>query len=324
MMYSISVIVPVYNVVKYIDKCIDSLVAQTMFDRMEVLLVDDGSNDGSEKKCELYSQKYENVFCIHQENQGVSAARNAGLLEIKGEYVGFVDADDYVEPWYYERMYFAAKEKKADLVVFDYFLEFANSGEKKKYRKENREFSYDSRGAMKKYLSGSDIGVNLFDKLFKSEKINGIFFEKDIRIGEDLYFIFESIKKMEKVYGIAKAGYHYLQRSGSAMNGVFDKKYFDVLKVSEYIMKEINEQLPEYINYAEALYIHSAYKTLERAYKLKNFEKYSDELEEISRKIHNYSSIKAWKYLSKRQYFGFMLMKNTPKIYLKVCKIKKI
>lgn len=99
-----------------------------------------------------------------------------------------------------------------------------------------------------------NIGINLFDKLFIRNKMHNIKFHEEIKIGEDLYFIFEFLKNVDCVYGKSKAGYHYLQRSGSAMNGKFSEKYFDVIKVSEWILKEI-EKISQSIYRRQKLYI---------------------------------------------------------------------
>lgn len=323
-MCKVSIIVPVYNVEDYLEKCINSLVKQKCFQDMEVILIDDGSKDNSGKICDCFAEEYKNIVCIHQENKGVSAARNAGIEHAKGEYIGFTDADDYVESWYYEEMYCSAKKHRADLVVYDYFVEFSDSNQLKQYRKKKSEYQYDKSQAMPSFLSGVNIGINLFDKLFIRNKMHNIKFHEEIKIGEDLYFIFEFLKNVDCVYGKSKAGYHYLQRSGSAMNGKFSEKYFDVIKVSEWILKEIEKNFPKYLPQAEALYIHSAYKTLERVYKFSGQEQYQKRIDELKQDIHYYSCVKAWKFLSHKQFAGFLLMKYSPKLYLMACKIKKI
>ena len=104
----ISIIVPVYNVNKYLGKCLDSLLAQTERD-IEILLIDDGSTDDSGRICDEYSNLDQRVRVFHTKNQGVSAARNRGLSESKGDYIGFVDSDDWVEPTMYEQMLNALK-----------------------------------------------------------------------------------------------------------------------------------------------------------------------------------------------------------------------
>ncbi len=118
--FKISVILPVYNVEKYLHRCMDSIVSQTMDKKdFEVIMVDDGAKDSSPKICDDYSLKYDNFKVIHQLNGGAAAARNAGLLAACGEYAVFVDPDDYIEPDYLETAYFWAKENDADIAVFD-------------------------------------------------------------------------------------------------------------------------------------------------------------------------------------------------------------
>ena len=113
-MYSLSVIVPVYNAEKYLKKTLESLAAQTVADSMQIILVDDGSADSSPDICDEFASKHPDTVVIHRENGGVSAARNAGIKEAIGEYIGFVDADDTIAPDYYEKLLNAAKENDCD------------------------------------------------------------------------------------------------------------------------------------------------------------------------------------------------------------------
>lgn len=114
----ISVIVPIYNVEEYLEECLDSVVAQTFSD-WEMILVDDGSTDGSGEIAEKYAQKYDNIFVIHQANEGLSAARNTGLNVAKGEYVYFLDSDDYILDSTLQIVYETAKKNCAELVIFN-------------------------------------------------------------------------------------------------------------------------------------------------------------------------------------------------------------
>ena len=115
-MPELSIIVPVYKVEKYLPKCIDSILAQTFTD-FELILIDDGSPDRCGEICDEYAIKDERIVVIHQVNRGVSAARNAGLDAAKGEYIGFVDSDDWIKPEMYEIMVRTAIDKKADVVI---------------------------------------------------------------------------------------------------------------------------------------------------------------------------------------------------------------
>ena len=117
--YLISVIVPIYKVEKYLHKCIDSILAQT-YTNLEIILVDDGSPDNCGKICDEYAAKDSRIKVIHQPNGGLSAARNAGLDIATGDYIGFVDSDDYIAPDMYEKLYNALVKNDADMAICDY------------------------------------------------------------------------------------------------------------------------------------------------------------------------------------------------------------
>ena len=323
-MYEVSIIVPVYNVQNLLSKCVESLIHQTIFQRLEIILVDDGSNDACGDLCDNYSRQYENIQTFHKINGGVSSARNYGLSHAKGEYIAFVDADDSVEPFYYETLLQAAKQKKAELVVGDYNIVYLD-GKKHRYRSDNvQTHTWDSNAALVAFLKGENIGVNLFDKLFYREKIGQLRFDENIRIGEDLYFIFQYLTTVDVVYGDFTPGYNYLQREGSAMNSTFSKKYFDVIEVSERILTWIKEKKPDLVDYAEAMYVHSVYKTLERGYKGKTSNQYQKEMSVLSNRLRSFPIIKAWKGLSRRQFLGFLLMRMSPFLYMQICRAMRI
>ena len=117
-MKTISIIVPIYNAEEHLDKCVESILEQTEIN-LEIILVDDGSKDNSFEICKKYEKMDQRVKVIHQENAGVSAARNHGIEIAEGEYIGFVDSDDWIEPVMYQRLLKEAKEKNADVVMCD-------------------------------------------------------------------------------------------------------------------------------------------------------------------------------------------------------------
>ena len=119
MSVKVSVVIPVYNPGKYFVPCLESVISQTIFDDMEIILIDDGSKDGSSDVCDDYAKKYPNISVFHQENSGVSVARNNGIEKAVGEFVGFVDADDFIEPQMYEKLYSTAKDTGADIAFPD-------------------------------------------------------------------------------------------------------------------------------------------------------------------------------------------------------------
>ena len=137
-MPKVSVIVPVYNVEEYLERCLDSLVNQTLKD-IEIIIVNDGSTDGSKEIIQKYLNKYKNIVYLEKENGGLSSARNYGIPYAKGEYIGFVDSDDYVELTMYEKMYNKAIEEKSDMVECDFIWEYPN---KKRYYRKNKNYIF--------------------------------------------------------------------------------------------------------------------------------------------------------------------------------------
>lgn len=133
-MPKVSIIVPVYNAEKTLCKCLDSLVGQTYRD-IEILLINDGSSDNSQKICESYANRFSEVLLINQNNSGPATARNTGINRARGKYLSFVDADDYVESNMIEEMISVAEDNHAEMVICGYYQEFSETDKK-------HEFSY--------------------------------------------------------------------------------------------------------------------------------------------------------------------------------------
>nr|WP_302853132.1 glycosyltransferase [Methanosphaera stadtmanae] len=112
----VSIVIPVYNVEKYIERCLKSILNQTL-DSIEVIVIDDGSTDNSGKICDEFSTKYKNVKTFHKRNGGVSSARNLGISIAKGEYIGFVDPDDFIHVNMYKELYENAKKVNSDIAI---------------------------------------------------------------------------------------------------------------------------------------------------------------------------------------------------------------
>lgn len=323
-MCEVSVIIPVYNVEQWLPRCLESLINQTIFNEIEILLIDDGSTDLSGSLCDSYASKYKNIATYHKSNGGVSSARNYGLQYANGLYIAFVDSDDYVEKDFYEMMIKSGKKQNADLLVGDYNLVFPD-GKKKRYRSSaNKPIFWDQNSAIKDFLKGENIGVNLFDKLFLRNTIGNLKFDEEIKIGEDMYFIFQFLTRTKKVYGSFIAGYYYFQREGSTMNSIFTESHFDVITISNRILEWIKDNQPELLRYAKAMYVHSAYKTIERAYKFNAKDVYNKRLESLIQRIKSFPILTAWECLSRKQFVGFVLMRMSPKLYVIVCNLMKI
>ncbi|WP_454861524.1 glycosyltransferase family 2 protein [Peribacillus frigoritolerans] len=222
-MPKISVIIPLYNVEKYMKKCIDSVLNQTLVE-IEVILVNDGSPDKCGDIAEEYKKNNHSIKVIHKENGGLSSARNAGIDIATGEYIAFVDSDDWIEPGMFETMYDKAKDTEADLSICNYNKIFEEHIENN-YLKiveeviDIREIGLDE--YFYKYYFNYIHGDEACNKIFKRSIIEkkSIRFEKNSEIfSEDKLFNLYFIINTEKITTTNKSFYNYLQRDGSLMN----------------------------------------------------------------------------------------------------------
>ena len=213
-MPKLSIIVPVYNVEKYLPRCIDSILAQTFTD-FEVILIDDGSPDGCGKIIDEYAKKDNRIIPIHQVNKGVSAARNAGLKIARGEYLGFVDPDDWTEPDMYESLIDSLESQQCDIACCLWMNDF-----------EDGTSSTHPNALPTQIMDGETFARHLFDmpptiagstwnKLFRKELINKEF-NPDYAICEDIGFVAAYCVNVRKAVYIDKALYHVFSRPESA------------------------------------------------------------------------------------------------------------
>lgn len=203
----ISVIVPVYNVEPYLRKCLDSVVGQTYRD-LEILIIDDGSTDGSGIICDEYKVD-ERVKVFHTENRGLSAARNLGLDEATGDWIGFVDSDDWIEPDMYEVLIDRALEAGADVVECGWFQEYEQRAVKRKYLDQK----LSGADALSALIHGSLSDVS-WDKVWKKRCFEEIRFPEN-RVYEDIAITYKIFEAAGCVVSIETCKYHYLQRAGS-------------------------------------------------------------------------------------------------------------
>lgn len=207
----ISVIVPVYKAERYLERCLDSLLAQT-HRNLEILLIDDGSPDRSGAICDEYAARDSRVTVIHQENGGPSAARNAGLAHVSGEYVTFVDSDDYIDADYCEYLLSLSVKHGADIVQCGALEE--GSGGVRVLGPENDILLPEGLASMK----GRDwhaYGNANWGKLYRREVIEAARFDTRCCIGEDLHFNFQALQRTKTIVLGSAARYHYVLTEGS-------------------------------------------------------------------------------------------------------------
>ena len=204
----ISVIVPVYNVEPYLRKCLDSIINQT-YQNLEILLVDDGSSDKCGEICDQYAKLDNRIKVFHTANRGLSEARNLGLDNAKGEYIGFVDPDDWIEPDMYELLLKRLEETKADIVECGMIKEYWDKSEESK--KENMELT--GKEALRLLLIGK-MSNAVWNKLWKRQCFETVCFPVG-RVYEDIATTYLIFAVASHVCIIAENKYHYLQREGS-------------------------------------------------------------------------------------------------------------
>lgn len=217
----VSLVIPVYNGEKYLKKCIDSVIMQTCFDSMEIIIIDDGSTDDTSAICDAYANLYKNVTVIHQKNEGLVNARKIGVKQAKGIYITFVDADDWIDKDLVEKMLRAANRYNADMIVSGLVYEYPDSSAREK------KYSIPAgiyRGTsivefQKKYVysdSFFDFGtcVSIWGKLFRLDKYRYFQLQipEEVKIGEDVAVTVPYVSRINRpIVILDNTYYHYRQ-----------------------------------------------------------------------------------------------------------------
>lgn len=259
----ISVIVPVYNVAAWLPRCVDSILAQTC-ENLEILLVDDGSADDSGRICDAYAEKDPRIRVIHKENGGLSSARNAGLDLASGEYIGFVDSDDWIEPEMYAEMLARMEKYDAQLVCAGRYDVDGGTGEKTRGLCPERE----------ECISGEELAGRIFlwdhcdssacDKLYRRELFDGIRYPEG-KTCEDIPVTYRLALKARRAVLCDRPFYNYFHRSGSISKGAgITEKTFHYSQHTAVILEDIRKNHPKLAPQAEFLRVHSLYHILLR------------------------------------------------------------
>lgn len=255
-MVRVSVVVPVYNVEKYLDRCINSLINQSLSD-LEIILVDDESPDACPALCDAWANKDKRIKVIHKKNGGLGFARNSGLEIASGEYVTFLDSDDYVELDAYERIYQVAKEKDLDICYFKY-RRFTQDGEiidvatdNKSYffygREEVDSFMLDMVGADPTKLRQSRFGMSVCMGLFKLALIkqSGVRFVSERQIAsEDLIFHINYLPYVDRIGVVPEVFYNYFINPSSISTSYSEEKYQRMMRLLALVKEDLLKRFP--------------------------------------------------------------------------------
>lgn len=232
----ISIIIPVYNVDYFLPKCIDSILAQS-YDDLEVLLINDGSTDKSPQICEKYAEQNEKVRVFHKENGGVSSARNLGLKVAKGNYIGFIDADDWIEPNMYEKMLSHLLETNSQMCTCAKYIRNGNI-----LSTSNITAKYIERVDSIKAILDYNFPSSLSTSLYKKELLQDMYLNEAIHHSEDFEFQFRVLNRVERVAICKTPFYNYRNRDGSANNSGFNPKVLTCLDILPIVKTHIEKE----------------------------------------------------------------------------------
>nr|WP_300147780.1 glycosyltransferase [Propionicimonas sp.] len=268
----LSIVVPVYRAERYLDTCIESIVNQS-FQEFELILVDDGSPDRSGEICDNWATRDSRVRVIHQSNSGVSAARNRGLDAALGDLIGFVDADDWVEPDMYEVMVDALKSSEAELVVCNYYVDTRRGASVAEDAGAPKSIVLPGEQALADLCRPTGLGVMVWNKVFRSRLLSGIDFRDTGQSqSEDFDVVARCLKRLPSVLRLSYAGYHYRQTKSSLMHsGVVSMSGVEVAHdLEEFALDQVPSAHP-LTRFLLASYILDAHLGIARARRASDF-----------------------------------------------------
>ncbi len=320
-MPKISIIIPVYNCEKYIEKCIDSVICQSFKD-LEIILVDDGSSDKSGEICDEYLKKDSRVKAIYIKNQGPSVARNAGLDIAKGEYIGFIDSDDYIEKNMFEILYNNLLKYDCDISVCE-VAEICD-GENMKFSNSNNFMVLDIDEAMKLLISGKCLTMYAVNKLYKKSLFDNVRFPVG-KLYEDSFTTPRVFAKANKVVYTPENLYYYVRTPMSITTSKFSTKDMDIIESGESILDFVKDDFPKLIYAAEFRYMWSYLYVLDRmvidyvSCENKEYKKVTDFISK------NFVKMLFNPYFSFKRRLSIIVWRFSPKIYKKliISNIKK-
>lgn len=258
----LSIIIPVYNVEPYINKCLESVINQT-YPYLDIIVVDDGSTDGSGQICDAYQKVDNRIKVFHKKNEGLSSARNLGLRYAKGEYLGFVDGDDYIAVDMYESL-IKCLEDDVDIVTCGRCQIYPPKIRKSKRKKlcAQTKMKYETEQAMEELLKGNLFSYGVCDKIYRKELFDDIRFPRG-RVSEDLPVTYALFKKCRNVVNIGEAKYYQFRREDSISRRDFYFRRIDNVLFHRDILENINKEYPQFSNIAEANFISSVVRRVD-------------------------------------------------------------
>lgn len=265
----ISVILPVYNVENYLDRCIQSLLHQT-YENLEIIVIDDGSTDSSGKLCDKYVRTDNRIYVIHQQNQGLSVARNKGIENSNGMYLTFVDSDDSVQPDMIEYLFYLIKKFDCKMSLCSHTVYFTKSN---KYRVlgNGKEEKLSAHDCIKSMLYHGNVDTSAWAKLYSREIIDDIKFPNG-KLYEDIATIYKYFIKSGYIACGFNSKYTYYVRDNSIVTASFSFRKLDLLEMTDSMAAEVNKIYPDLKRAVLRRRVYARFSTLNQMLYLDNSE----------------------------------------------------
>ncbi len=323
----ITIVVPIYNVEQYLKRCIDSIIRQS-YKNIEIILVDDGSLDKCGKIIDEYAQKDVRIKVIHKKNGGLSDARNAGIDIATGQYITFLDSDDYINDNYISILYDDIKKSKSDISIGLHVAQYDTGATIKKYSKQNNEI-IDSKQALYRILYDKGVDLSAWGKLYKIKLFNDIRYPKN-RLFEDSATTYKLIDKATRVSIVNEYIYNYMIRDNSISNCNFNNKKMDLIVSTREMTEYIKSKYPDLQDACESRLMHAYLSTLTQLAKSKEQHEFINYRDELMKYIeNNRKEVLKIKEISKRDrialyctMLGFNFFRFSWNIYEKISRRK--
>ena len=303
-----------YNVEQYLEKCVDSIINQK-YKNLEIILVDDGATDSSGKLCDELAKIDNRIKVYHKENGGLSDARNYGVERATGDYIGFVDSDDYIDSEMYEELYEAIKKENVDVVECNLKIIYPDRVEL--FTEQKYYNVYTKQEYLEEYLKIEKIFGSACVRLIKSDIAKKLKFPVG-KLYEDTYYAYDLIEKVDRYVIMNNPYYNYLMRENSITNTKFNPRIFDLIEIVEKFRKTTYENYPGLKEAADCRKMYAYFSVLNSILLEENYrdnEYYSEILSYFKR---NYISLLKNKYINRNRKLSVILIKLNIDLYRKV------
>ena len=310
----ISIIVPVYNVEKYLKKCVDSIVNQT-YKNLEIILVDDGATDNSGKICDELVELDNRIKVYHKKNGGLSDARNYGVERATGDYIGFVDSDDYIDAEMYEKLYEAIKKENVDVAECNLKIVYPEKTDlftDQKYYQICNKQEY-----LEEYLKIEKIFGSACVRLTKADIARKLKFPVG-KLYEDTYYAYDLIGIVDKYVIVDNPYYNYLMRENSITNAKFNPRIFDLIEIVEKFHTNVYKNYPSLKEAADCRKMYAYFSVLNSILLEEDFKNNSFYKQIIDYFKEEYTKLLRNKYITRNRKLSILLIKFSINLYRKV------